>query len=299
MKNSIKTKYFCSNCKGLRNHNVIFEHKVKGEEEEYIFQWINQYKVIECNGCENISFLHIYGDSSMIRSIGENGYDYYEEETIFPYYLSKGNQISSHYLPSPIKEIYIETISAFKANALILTAGGFRAIIEALCNYLKIKKGNLEERINLLHNKGYLTLSESKRLHSIRFLGNDALHEIEKPKKAQLDILLEIINHLLSNLFINDRIIKGKIDTIIDDYKDFKNLLQRRVTKEMLKKEFSIEDFLGKSRRLISKENLSKFLNELNKEIKSKEIDYLEIINDKLGVYKVLGEPELSFFWDK
>ena len=141
-------------------------------------------------------------------------------------------------------------------------------------------------------------MRESKRLHSIRFLGNDALHEIEKPKKAQLDILLEIINHLLSNLFINDRIIKGKIDTIIDDYKDFKNLLQRRVTKEMLKKEFSIEDFLGKSRRLISKENLSKFLNELNKEIKSKEIDYLEIINDKLGVYKVLGEPELSFFWD-
>ena len=293
----MNNKYFCKNCKGLRNHIIIFEHKVRGEEDNYNFQWINQYKVIECKGCENISFLHIYSDSSMIRPIGENDYDYYDKEVIFPYYLEKGYEIPAYNLPSPIKEIYQETISAFKADAYILTAGGFRATIEALCNFLKIKKGNLEERINLMHNKGHLTLSESKRLHSIRFLGNDALHEIEKPKKTQLIILLEIINHLLSNLFINDKILKGKMDTIIDNYKEFIKLIQRGITKEMLKKEFQIDDLLGKSKRLITKEKLKNFLEEMNKEIESNNIDYLEIIDKENSKYKIIGKPELSFFW--
>ncbi|MBU8883835.1 DUF4145 domain-containing protein [Kaistella sp. DKR-2] len=294
----MKNKYFCKSCKGVRNHEIIFDHKVSGEEEDYDYQWIKKYRVIQCLGCENISFLYIFGDNQMIRHISKDEIDYYEEDTIYPYFIEKGNEISAYHLPSPIKEIYVETISAFKADALILTAGGFRAIIEALCNFLKIKKGNLEERINLLHNKGHLTLSESKRLHSIRFLGNDALHEIEKPKKAQLEILLEIINHLLSNLFINDKIIKGQIETVIDDYKDFKNLLQRKITKEMLKKDFLIDDFLGKSRRLITKENLKKFLVELNNEINNKEIVFLEIVDVEKEIYKVIGEPELSFFWD-
>lgn len=296
----MKTKYFCKKCKGLRNHNTIYEHKVRGEEDDFNFQWIDQYKIIECNGCENVSFLHIYSDSSMMRSVNtEQGYEYYEEEIVYPYYLTKGYEIVSYNLPKPIKEIYVESISAFKADAYILTAGGFRAVIEALCNHLKIKKGNLEERINLLHNKGHLSLGESKRLHSIRFLGNDALHEIEKPKKAQLEILLEIINHLLSNLFINDKMIKGKIDTIIDEYSEFKKLLQGKITKEMLKKEVLADELLGKSKRLLSKENYKNFIDKMNKEIEDGEIDYLEIV-DKLNLkYKVIKEPELSFFWDE
>lgn len=295
----MKKKYFCKNCKGLRNHKVIFDHKIRGEEDDYNFQWIKNYKLIECNGCENISFLEVYSDSSMIQLVGNQDYEYYEEETIYPYYLEKGYEISSYRLPPPIKDIYFESISAFKAGAYILTAGGFRATIEALCYHLKIKKGNLEERINLLHKKGHLTKSESRRLHSIRFLGNDALHEIEKPRKDQLVILLEIINHLLSNLFINDDIIKGKMDTVIDDYNEFIQFIQRGIKKEMLGKEYSLDSLIGKSKRLISKDNFRIFLQRLNEQIDGEQIDYLEIIDRDINIYKVVGEPDLSFFWAK
>lgn len=298
--NQMNDKYFCKNCKGLRNHKTIFDHKIRGEEDDYNFQWARNYRVIECNGCDNISFLEVYSDSSMIKPIGDNGdYEYYDDITVYPYYLESGYEISIYLLPSPIKDIYFEAISAFKAKAYILTAGGFRATIEALCNHLKIKKGNLEERINLLHNKGHLTLSESKRLHSIRFLGNDALHEIEKPKKHQLVILLEIINHLLTNLFINNKIIKGKMDTIIDDYNEFIQLIQRGINKEMLGNEYVIDVLIGKSKRLISKDNFKKFLENLNEEIDQKQIEYLEIIDRDLSKYKIIKEPELSFFWTK
>lgn len=102
-------------------------------------------------------------------------------------------------------------------------------------------------------------MSESKRLHSIRFLGNDALHEMAKPKKEQLHLLLEILNHLLANLFINDKIIKGQIDTIIDKYEDFIVLIQNLINKDLINKELELDQLLGKSKRLIDKSKITDF----------------------------------------
>ncbi|MUV02336.1 DUF4145 domain-containing protein [Flavobacterium rakeshii] len=292
-------KYFCRNCKGLRNHKEMFSKKTRGEDDIDYFMWIEDYFVIECLGCETISFLRIYGDTDMSYYDDEGKHQYYFNEYIYPEYIEKGNEIERiGYLPKKIKLIYEETIDALKSNSYILTAGGLRAIIEAICNHLKIKKGNLEERIDSLHSKSHLTLSESKRLHSIRFLGNDALHEMEIPKKEQLYILLEIVNHLLLNLFINDKLIQGKVDTVIDNYDEFIRLLNNKIKKEMLEKHYTLNQLLGNSKRLIAKKNFSIFEKKLIEEIENGEIDYLSITSKNTETfYKIEKEPELSLHW--
>lgn len=293
-------KTHCNNCKGKRNHKELFEKKIRGGEDDG-FVWIEKFKVIECLGCNNISFLKVYGDISMIEYDHHNNPVHYDEETVYPYYLEKGEEIKyQHHLPSTIKIIYQETISAFKANSYILTAGGLRAIIEAICNHLKIKNDNLEKRIDSLHKKGHLTLSESKRLHSIRFLGNDALHEMAKPKKEHLYLLLEIVNHLLANLFINDKIIKGKVATIIDKYEEFVNLIENLISDELVKKEMTLSNLLGKSKRLIEKSKYFDFETQFEKEVKNKKIDFLEIntkSKEKETVYIITKVPEQSLPW--
>ena len=295
----IEKQYLCRNCKGLRNHQVLFEIKKRGGDDDDFFHWIRNFVVIECLGCENISFLEIYGDNQMIAQDDNGNYDYYYDTTIYPYYLDKGYELDNiHYLPETIRIIYKETISALKASSYILTAGGLRAIIEAVCNHLNIKQDNLAERIDLLNKQGYLTLNESKRLHSIRFLGNDALHEIEKPKKDQLYILLEIVNHLLSNLFINDNKIKGKMDTIIDKFDDYIRLVQNKITQDMVSKEFTINQILGKSKRLIPNKNFKEFEDKLKKNIKLGKYDFITMIVDKEETtYKIEKVPDLSFDW--
>lgn len=295
----MKEKYFCRNCKGLRNHKLIHEVKTRGGDDNDYFQWIRKYSIIECLGCETVSFLEIYGDTEMIAHNEDGEPDYYFDNYIYPLYLEESEELEYvHYIPDSIKVIYRETISAFKTNSYILTAGGLRAIIEAICNHLKIKKGNLANRIDLLHNKGHLTLSESKRLHSIRFLGNDALHEIEKPKKDHLFILLDIVNHLLSNLFINDKILKGKLETIIDKYDEYIKLIRNKIDKDMIGKEFSMREILGKSIRLIPKTEYKKLEDEFKKEINSGEIDYVSIIKEPdESIYKIEKEPEFVFDW--
>jgi len=287
----MEEKYFCRNCKGLRNHKELFEKKKVGNDDD-IIHWIEVYSVIECLGCETISFLKVYGDETMVRANELGLTEYLNDFEIFPYYLEKGREIDDWHLPSSISNIYIETIEAFKASALILTAGGLRAIIEAVCNHLKIKKGTLEERINLLHNKGFLTSSESKRIHSIRFIGNDALHEIEKPRIEHLHILLEIVNHLLANLFINDEIIKGRVDTIIDKYEDYLTLIENKITLELIGKEVTIKNLIGRSVRLINKENHLIFEKLFIEEIGNNKHDFISIIGGSPDmIYKIENLP--------
>ena len=296
----MKEKYFCRKCKGLRNQKELYKKELRSGDENDYFIWVENYSVIECLGCETISFLKVYGDTEMVEHDVDGNADYFYDKTIFPQYLEKGEELNyQYYIPENIKGIYIETISAFKSNLSILTAGGLRAIIEALCNHLKIKNDNLSVRIDLLHQKGHLTLSESKRLHSIRFMGNDALHEIVKPNKDHLYLLLELINHLLANLFINDKIIKGKVETLIDNYEEFLRLVKVKISEEMIEKKLSLIEILNKSKKLLSKEKLIEYEKKFTDEINENKHDFIKFEKtDKIINYEIIKAPSkysLSF----
>lgn len=295
----MNNKYYCRNCKGKRNHKTLFEKKNTGSEADGAYQWVERFLMIECSGCETISFAQVFGDNLMYNIDNENNkIEYYVDTTVFPYYIDNCREIKDKYLlPEVIKIVYQETLNAFKSNCFILTAGGFRAIIEALCNHLKIRKDDLSVRINLLYEKGFLTKSESKRLHSIRFLGNDSLHEMEVPKVSQLIIVLEIVNHLLENLFIHDKIIEDNIDVIIDKYECFIKLLNKLTMKnESNETEFTLNKFLGKSKRLIRKEDLAKFEEILLGEINEGKISFISSIGkDEKGASKYKIEETSNF----
>lgn len=293
----MEQKYFCRRCKGLRNHKLLFGKKIRGNEDDY-FQWVENFNTIECLGCETISFLKIYSDTEMQYYNDEGEPDYGEEIEIYPKYLENVEELNlTSYLPTKIKSIYSETIIALKNKLYILTAGGLRTTIEAICNHLKIKKGDLSSRIDLLHTKGYLSLNESKRLHSIRFLGNDALHDVDIPKKENILVLLEIVNHLLENLFIQDKKMGNSMARIIDSFEDFTKAIRNNIDKDSVGKVFSLNELLGNSRRLVKPKLLIEFEQKLIDEIKSSNIDFL-IENTEPNKYEVTKMPEFVFDWN-
>lgn len=290
-------KYFCRKCKGLTNHKLLFGKKISGVVEDYL-HWIENFNIVECLGCETISFLKIYSDTEMLYYDEDGKSDYGEQIDIFPKYLENIEELKFLWvLPPKIKSIYSETILALKNELYILTAGGLRTTIEAICNHLKIKKGDLSSRIDLLHSKGYLSLNESKRLHSIRFLGNDALHDLEIPKKENIIILLGIINHLLENLFIQDRIMNESIFKIIDSFDDFMKAIINNLGKKSLNETYSLNDLLGNSRRLVKHKLIVEFEKRLVEEIESSKIDFLSSTSE-LNKYKVIKLPNSIFDWD-
>jgi hypothetical protein len=294
-------KYFCRTCRGLRKHEVLFLKNTKGQDEDGYLMWNEDFFVIECSGCETISFVQEYGDSDMYGTNEEGDRnEYYTEEKIFPLYLESGVELTYKYLlPPTIKKIYDETIDALKSKCYILSAGGFRAIIEALCNHLKIKKSDLSTRIDLLHEEGHLTINESKRLHSVRFLGNDSLHELEVPKVGQLIIVLEVINHLLENIFIQDKKINGSIDVIIDTYEEFLSLIKKSISEVNVGQDLTLAELLGRSIRVVKKKYLDEFEKQLSDEVVKGNHDFISISateNGKKQRYRIEKLPEINWF---
>lgn len=208
-------KSFCSNCKTSTNQKVLHEDKRDYHEESGWWEVI-QYQIIQCAGCDIISFRSLENNAQLESSWHpELGGDPPLFVELFPNRSAHHLSINRYsYTPENIKKIYKETIEAYNNNQLILCSGGLRAILEGICSekkvlgiYKKDKKGdmvlvsNLETKIEALADQGYLTKGNATILHDLRFIGNNALHELSAPPKSELKLAINIIEHTIESLY--------------------------------------------------------------------------------------------------
>ena len=269
------TKCFCSRCHQETNHKFLFTKVIESDPDLYHCAYL--YQVIECLGCENISYRTIFNDyeSSYPDEYGNWRID--STTNIYPTPLKKHKPLTDTYiLPAQIRTVYKESIDAFKANCFLLTGVGFRAVIEAICIEKKISGRDLETKINNLAKNRFITDKEANRLHSIRFMGNDSVHEMNVPKENSLYVVLDIIENLLKNLYVIDFKAKGNIETFINDLDDFYELLNPLLQKYNVNDEFPLAKFLGKSVRRFNG-RLNEFESLLMTEINSGKYDRLSI----------------------
>lgn len=204
----------CSRCKTYTNQQVLFEHKV--EEEDIITNWFDtdKYQIIQCMGCDTISFRKLHTDTQMDAQAAMGGYlldDGWSQE-LFPKITTTLKEFPN--TPKSIIKIYRESINAYDNNQFILCAAGLRAIIEGICNNKEIEGTNLFKKIEGLSKEGFLTNENSKTLHELRFLGNSALHSLASPSMAELTLAKDILEHLIENIYelhIKAQKLKGEI----------------------------------------------------------------------------------------
>lgn len=196
----------------------------------------------------------------------------------FPQSIEKTQTVvgNVYILPEKIRIVYDEAIKAFKANCYLLAGVGFRAVIEAVCIDKQIPGRDLESKINNLAKNRLITDKEADRLHSIRFIGNDSVHEMAVPKEKALYIVLDIIEHLLKNLYLIDHQAKGQIDTITSTYTEFTELLNKHLRQHKVGDEFPLAKYFGKDTRRLSG-RLSEFEAILVEEIGAGNYEHLKI----------------------
>jgi len=217
-----KVKVLCTDCKRSTNHLVlssadIIGHQELGEHDSV--SWNSHYQIIQCQGCETISFRKASSDSEDIEYISDNEWESVVHEKLFPQ-RSKSTLAIKDFLnaPSNIRRIYREVIDCYNNESFTLCGAGLRAIIDGLCADNGINDGpveitkadgsvkierrkNLEGQIAGLHEKGLLTKQHSAALHEHRFMGNKAVHELEQPSTIELELAIEIIEHTLENIY--------------------------------------------------------------------------------------------------
>jgi hypothetical protein len=202
---ALRCAILCEKCK--TNHEVLVSTDLVGEDcfSDFTYYYDESHQIIRCLGCDTISFRKISSNSE------DTDYDETTNQTIslvtellFPHrgndthFLIKDTQI----LPFNIKRIYEETIKAINSNQPILTGMGIRSLLEAICKDKQAKGNSLFEKINDLVKMGILAAEGESTLHTLRNLGNDAVHEVKPHTPKQLSLAIDVCEHLLQGVYL-------------------------------------------------------------------------------------------------
>lgn len=218
-KNEIVT-ILCIKCNRLTKHRITASLDKSGSEEnrqeDWSIEWIDNYQIIECQGCENVTFRHLnWFSEAVVPECDEDGFT----ERLYP--KRDANTLTTRQflnVPTTLRRIYSEVIDCFNNECLTLCAAGLRGIVEGVCANQSIlngpvtcpakgggtqvvRKDNLEGKIFGLHEKGILTQISAETLHNHRYIGNDAMHDLMKPSTDELKLAIEIVEHILEQLY--------------------------------------------------------------------------------------------------
>ncbi|MED0676326.1 DUF4145 domain-containing protein [Aneurinibacillus thermoaerophilus] len=215
-------KVYCSKCRQETNHGIIKEYKLKSGSYDD-FQWIDEYYIVQCLGCDTVAFVRKYGDESM-QYFNEDGEAFwYDDYTVYPEKPIENKTPTVHIQAKNfvnltnhenLNLLYRQIVDAFNSSSFLLCSVGLRTLVEAICKNENViggmvtnEKGELVRstklvgKINGLVEKGLITQSQSEVLHQIRELGNYATHEIVQPKRKTLVDGIEVIEHILKQIY--------------------------------------------------------------------------------------------------
>lgn len=207
----------CNKCLSETKHKIIANYIESGSEEQghgHSYDWYDEHQIIQCCGCEEISFKCIKTNSEDVDFDGETTFPW-EYITYYPQRNLSQPYPNIEMLPLKVLRIYNETVSALNNDQRILAGIGIRALIEAVCSEQEVKGKNLKERITNLKEKSIVTIEGESALHKLRDLGNASAHEAKPYNKVQLLMALKVVEHMLDGTYI----IPEKIKTAFPDKK--------------------------------------------------------------------------------
>jgi hypothetical protein len=152
-------------------------------------------------------------------------------------------------VPKLVREIYTQSLNAIRDESNTLAGMGLRATVEAICNDQTIQGRSLDKKIDGLAKKGLISQRDAERLHAIRFLGNDAAHEISSSTESNLITGLRIIEHLLLTLYVLDGAVAEGLDAIIKFPEKFLELLNKKLKTFTSGEEIPLAKIYGKDIR--------------------------------------------------
>lgn len=269
-----KVKNYCRECGKSTNHDILAENQ-ESYRNDYACDII--FQIVQCRGCETKSFRKIFVDIEAAYPTYDDQWEVPKEITIYPKAVEGHREIDDLYeLPDIVRKIYSEVLLALKEDAKVLAGLGLRAAVEAVCNNLETPGRNLEVRINKLATAGYISKKDAERLHGIRFMGNDAAHDIKTPKSESLSVALQIVEHLIASVYILEKKASGNLEITTSKYEVFEKMLDEKLTGFKPGDEYPIAKYLGKDLRRV-KESISTLEQELVDKITNGEFTKLAV----------------------
>lgn len=290
----------CRTCGRSTRHEVLSSFVDETDPTGYHER--DSWQVVRCLGCHSYGFCHVNEDFENIIETFDGEYEHKTEISIYPGVIQNHKPIEdTFYVPKLIRKIYNQTLNTLSSGAYVLASIGLRATIEATCNHLSISGATLEKRIDQLVKSGHVSNSDRKLLHAIRFLGNDAAHNITEPKYTEIRVALDIVEHILNTLFILPKKARS-LDTVVENYADFIKLVEACASKNPVSTTKSLIGLLDSKRRLIPQTSIDEYEQQLLSEINAGNVPFLSLVETtnvegkNVNIYQVLEDPAADPF---
>lgn len=204
LKVGARRKVYCNACKVKTHHELKGVHlRSEAEYEDdgtlhgQLVWWEKvEYRFWICQGCDSATLEEAFTVDGMIGRDGNQMW----ESTYHPRRIRRDLPKKRFLgLDRKLTSIYDEVIESFNAGLEILCAVGLRALLEGICAEKGVKGSNLEKKIDGLD--GFLPSNIVQSLHSFRFMGNVAAHELQAPEQRELRLAIEVMEDLLNFLY--------------------------------------------------------------------------------------------------
>lgn len=188
----------CNNCSGKRRCVVLFELRRPWEEgvsEAYNVNGEDQYRVLECAGCEGISFVHTSWFSEITEENGDPVVttNQFPPETFRPEPKWMDRLDEQWHITKLLREVYI----AIQQGATAIAAMGIRAIIEAMMIEKVGDQGSFRKNLEACKKQGLMSASQEKVLGAALEIGHASIHRGFIPSKCQLETAMDILESLI------------------------------------------------------------------------------------------------------
>lgn len=168
---------------------------------------LNHYLLLQCQGCEDFFFLHVYDDHT--------NFETERTRTIYP--PSKSERFK-HHKPNPkfsglfwlntdnefVANLYSQVSKALNQEMVIVAALGMRTLVDAAS--IKSCNGNVNDNftkhIKDLVNNGILPTSQQPLFMKIKDICDGATHRLATPSISELAVCMQAVDHLLESIYI-------------------------------------------------------------------------------------------------
>ena len=192
-----KIKVFCGLCQRETNHLVLCKRQISSSSEDD-YRWSEDHYFCRCAGCDH----YCYAIASETEDDWLHG-DYEPSWKTYPKRAGELKPIDRTFdLPRKVRILYREIIDAVNVRLSILAAIGLRALVEAICKERGVSGNSLVELIDGLATNGVLSGEQAKILHSHRFMGNVAAHELQQAHWNEIEAALDIAESMIKAIYI-------------------------------------------------------------------------------------------------
>lgn len=194
--------FSCNTCR-VQTHHELKALLTRRDEEEYDLSnpyaapswWIDyEYRLWVCLGC----------DTAVLQELETPMY----METFITFYPTrKSGQLepkSFIRLDHKLQLVYKEVVNAYNNDLRIVCGMGLRALLEGICVNQGITDTvarPLDGKLQKLKEHKHLPPNIVDNLYSFKFIGDAAAHKLDAASKRELELAIEVMEHLLTFLY--------------------------------------------------------------------------------------------------